>query len=204
MENLPKPNKGGRPRKIPRKTGNPMADALSERNPKDPGYAYARSTLAEAVHTDRTRANSFYAESATGYVEMLRDRTKKVLGSATPHDPLLVGKRLAGYGWMLERRTVLTELGRLADGVTPDAFQALTDVIDHVADRYDKLTAKAACAYVRGKRMGTTPRKERIAALHHDINAAINLHRQRHPESTWADIRRALDLSAGQIAHKAP
>jgi hypothetical protein len=44
---------------------------------------------------------------------------------------------------------------------------------------------------------------ERVAALHHDLNAAINLHRKRFPESSWADVQRALELTAGQVGRTA-
>ena len=105
---------------------------------------------------------------------------------------------------LLSRRTVLAEVGRMIDDPAGPDQRRVQAVVDHIAVRHDKLTAKAACAYIRGRRMGETKRRDRVASLHHDLNAAINVHRQRFPESTWADIRRALDLSAGQIEHKLP
>ena len=44
--------------------------------------------------------------------------------------------------------------------------------------------------------------RDRVAALHHDLEAAINLHRRRFPESSWADVHRALELTIGQIDRK--
>jgi hypothetical protein len=54
----------------------------------------------------------------------------------------------------------------------------------------------------QGRRMGETKRRDRVASLHHDLNAAINLHRQRFPESAWTDIREALELAVGQVERK--
>jgi hypothetical protein len=50
--------------------------------------------------------------------------------------------------------------------------------------------------------MGETKRRDRVASLHHDLNAAINLHRQRFPESDWTVIREALELTVGQVERK--
>jgi hypothetical protein len=123
-----------------------------------------------------------------------------------PHDPVLAAKTRAGMDWIMSRRTVLAELGRMMDQTgehpTDEERAQFQAVVHRIASRHDRLTAKSACAIVRGARMGETPRRERVAALHHGLNAAINLHCQRFPESTWADIRRALDLTAKQVAHK--
>jgi hypothetical protein len=192
MENFPK--RRGRPRKIPLPLGGglDLPDAT-------------REAFAEAVRTDRSHANAFYAEGAREVVEALAKQLKEL---RIPHDPALVAKQRLGMDWILARRTVLTELGRLMDEDPEDpseeSIERLQAVVRHIATRHEKLTAKAACAYIRGRRMGETRRRDRVASLHHDINAAINVHRQRFPESTWADIRRALDLSAGQIEHKLP
>ena len=57
--------------------------------------------------------------------------------------------------------------------------------------------------YVRTRRLGkTTSRKDRIQSLHHDLNAAINQHRHRYPESTWGDIQKAVKYTASQVARK--
>jgi hypothetical protein len=195
MENFPKPNKGGRPRKIPAAVS-PLGGALGERPPDEQGYL--REYFADATRTNRSRANAHYAEGARGVVEHLRDRVE------LPHDPVLAAKLRVGMDWILARRTVLTELGRLMDSqaATEETRARLQGVVHNLARRHDKLTAKTACAYVRGQRMGETSRRERVASLHHDLNAAINVHRQRYPESTWQDIKRALDLTTGQVERK--
>jgi hypothetical protein len=188
MENFPK--RRGRPRKIPQ----PMAAGL------DVPEA-TREVFAEAVRTERTHANTFYANIAREVVEHLSEQ----IPASLPHDPVLAAKLRLGMDWILARRTVLTELGRMMEDAPEEQdierFQA---VVRHIAARYDKLTAKAACAYIRGRRMGETKRRDRIASLHHDLNAAINLHRQRFPENTWTDIKQALELSADQIERKLP
>jgi hypothetical protein len=186
MENFPK--KRGRPRKIPESMVPEIPDI-------------SREYFAEVVQTDRSRANSFYAESA-----------KEVIGSLSkqieiPENPVLSAKLRLGMDWILSRRTVLAELGRMMDSEpdpTEQDIERFQAVVRHIASRHDKLTAKAACAYIRGRRMGETKRRDRVASLHHDLNAAINLHRQRFPESTWTDIKQALELSAGQIERKLP
>jgi hypothetical protein len=186
MENFPK--KRGRPRKIPESMVPEIPDI-------------SREYFAEVAQTDRSRANSFYAESA-----------KEVIGSLSkqieiPENPVLSAKLRLGMDWILSRRTVLAELGRMMDSEpdpTEQDIERFQAVVRHIASRHDKLTAKAACAYIRGRRMGETKRRDRVASLHHDLNAAINLHRQRFPESTWTDIKQALELSAGQIERKLP
>jgi hypothetical protein len=189
MENFPK---RGRPRKIPESL---VGSALKVREIPEA----SREVFAEALRTDRSRANAYYADSAKEVIEHLSKQIQM------PHDPVLGAKLRLGMDWILARRTVLTELGRMMDEDPEEQdierFQA---VVRHIAARYDKLTAKAACAYIRGRRMGETKRRDRIASLHHDLNAAINLHRQRFPESTWTDIKQALELSAGQIERKLP
>jgi hypothetical protein len=158
-----------------------------------------RETWAEVLRSDRSHANAYYAEIARDVVEGLSKQVQM------PEDPVYAAKLRLGMDWILARRTVLSELGRMMDGEPDPAaedVERFQKVVWHLASRHDKLTAKAACAYIRGRRMGETRRRDRVASLHHDINAAINVHRQRFPESTWADIRRALDLSAGQIEHK--
>jgi hypothetical protein len=75
--------------------------------------------------------------------------------------------------------------------------------VDYVADKHKKLGAKGAVAYIRRMRLGETKKhKARVAALHHDLNAAINLHYQRYPESSWEDIQRAVELTAGGVGKK--
>jgi hypothetical protein len=203
MENFPKPNKGGRPRKIPRSGGNPLADVLGEYSSEKQDFA--REFFAEGLRSDRTRANAYYADGAREVIEAYSKQVQD------PHDPVLAAKIRLGMDWILARRTVLTELGRMMGGEAkpaPEDIARLQDTVESVARRHDKLTAKAACAYISGRRMRETnppaSRKERVASLHHDLNAAINVHRQRHPESIWQDIKRALDLTTGQVERKLP
>jgi hypothetical protein len=193
MENFPK---RGRPRKIPQ----PMAADLDV-----PDSGPLRELFRETLVTSRTHANTFYADTAREVVEALAKQLKELW---IPHDPVLVAKQRLGMDWILARKTVLTELGRMMDEDSEEPSQEDIErfqaVVRSVASRHEKLTAKAACAYIRGRRMGETRRRDRVASLHHNINAAINVHHQRFPESTWTDIKKALDLSAGQIEHKLP
>jgi hypothetical protein len=184
MENFPK-KKRGRPRKIPESLVPEIPDTT-------------REVFAEAVRTERTRANAFYADSAREVVEALSEQVQ------IPENPVLAAKLRLGMDWILARRTVLTELGRMMDEDPEEQeierFQA---VVRHIASRRDKLTAKAACAYIRGRRLGETKRRDRIASLHHDLNRAINEHRQRYPESTWEDVQKALGHTVSQVSRKA-
>jgi hypothetical protein len=191
MENFPK--RRGRPRKIP----GPKIKPLGFENREIPGVA--RQIVMEPLQSDRTRANVYYADNAREVVEGLSKQVEM------PENPVLAAKLRLGMDWILARRTVLNELGRMMDGnvgPTKQDIRRFQAVVQHIAARHDKLSAKAACAYIRGRRMGETKRRDRVASLHHDLNAAINLHRQRFPESTWTDIRRALDLTTKQIEHK--
>jgi hypothetical protein len=178
--------------------GNALGDALADRSPEEQNFA--REYFADGLRTDRSRANAYYADMARDVVESLSKQVE------IPHDPVLAAKTRSGMDWIMSRRTVLAELGRMMDQTgehpTDEERAQFQAVVHRIAFRHDRLTAKAACAIVRGGRMGETPRRDRIAALHHDLNGAINLHRQRFPESTWTDIRRALDLTAKQVEHK--
>src|SRR5829696_8545080 len=107
MENFPKPNKGGRPRKIPRTLGNPLGDAMADRAPEEQNFA--REYFADALRTDRSRANGYYADIARDVVEGLSKQVE------IPHDPVLAAKTRAGMDWIMSRRTVLAELGRMMD-----------------------------------------------------------------------------------------
>jgi hypothetical protein len=188
MENFPK---RGRPRKIPQ----PMAAGL-----KVPDSEPLRELIGATLVTNRTHANAFYADTAREVVEELAQQLKEL---RVPHDPVLAAKQRLGMDWILARRTVLTELGRMMDEHPDDQeverFQA---VVMRIAAKHDKLSAKAACAYVRGRRLGETKRRDRVASLHHDLNAAINVHRQRFPESSWGDVLKALEHTEGQIRKK--
>jgi hypothetical protein len=161
----------------------------------------SREYFAEVVRTDRTHANAYYAEMARGVVEKFVEDLK---GETLISDPALHAKSRLGMDWILSRKTVLTELGRMMEEDPEEhdvkRFQA---VVAHIATRYDKLSAKAACAYIRRQRLGGASRRDRVSSLHRDLNAAINLHRKRFPESSWEDVQKALDLTAGQVGRKA-
>ena len=161
----------------------------------------SREYFAEVVRTDRTHANAYYAQMAREVVEKFVEDLK---GETLISDPALHAKERLGMDWMLSRKTVLTELGRMMEEDPEEhdvkRFQA---VVAHIATRYDKLTAKAAVSYIRRQRMGETKRRDRVAALHRDLNAAINLHRKRFPESSWDDVRKALEHTVSQVSRKA-
>ena len=161
----------------------------------------SREYFAEVVRTDRTHANAYYAEMARGVVEKFVEDLK---GETLISDPALHAKSRLGMDWILSRQTVLTALGRMMEEDPEEhdvaRFQA---VVAHIATRYDKLSAKAACAYIRHQRLGGASRRDRVSSLHRDLNAAINLHRKRFPESSWEDVQKALDLTAGQVGRKA-
>jgi hypothetical protein len=190
MENFPK--KRGRPRKIPES----LAGSFGLAPPPDIPEP-VREMFESRVRTERTRANRYYADGAREVVEELSKQARR------PDDPVLAAKLRLGMDWILARKTVLTELGRMMqEEPTERDIERFQDTVMGVAERHDKLTAKTAVARIRRARLGETERRERVADLHHDLNAAINLHRQRFPESTWADVRRALELTAGQIERK--
>jgi hypothetical protein len=187
MENFPK--KRGRPRKIP---DSPLPGVKAPEIPEP-----AREFFDWSRQSERNRANLYYADRAREVVEAL---SKKV---RMPEDPALAAKLRLGMDWILGRRTVLSELGRmLIEDPTEQDIQRFQDVVSYITTRHSKITAKAAAAHVRRVRLGETGRRDRVAALHHDLNVAINLHRKRFPESSWADVRRALELTTVQIERK--
>jgi hypothetical protein len=149
--------------------------------------------------TDRTNANLYYANTAKEVVEFFAEQVR----TSPTDDPVRSAKRRLGLDWILGRQTVLTEIGRTMDEEpSAEVVARFEDLVMSLADRYDKLTAKTAVARIRRARLGETARRERVASLHHDLNAAVNLHRQRFPESTWKDVRRALRLTVEQIERK--
>ena len=183
MENLPK--KRGRPRKIPEPMGPEIPDALSE-------------IVGSPTKTARTHANAYYADRARGVIEGYVEQVK------IPEDPLRAARIRVGMDWILTKKTVLTELGRMmVEEPTEQDMRRFQSTVDYVADKQKKLGAKGAVAYIRRSRLGETKkRKVRVAALHHDLNAAVNLHRQRYPESSWPDILEAVELTAGVVGRK--
>jgi len=118
-------------------------------------------------------------------------------------DPIRAASVRIGMDWILARRTVLTELGRMMEEepTERDIVRFQTAVM-YIAERHKKMTAKAACAHIRRLRLGETERRDRVASLHHHVNAAINQHRRRFLESTWADVHRAVELTAQQVGRK--
>jgi hypothetical protein len=190
MENLPKRSRG-RPRKIP-ESGFGELERKFRQIPKE-----ARGLSPFHVPTERTAANRFYADRARAVLPELSKSLR------VPDDAVLLAKIRVGIDWILGRTTVLSELGRM---VVEDPSQSdiarFQDTVRHIAERHPKLTAKEAAAYVRRMRLGETERRGRLEALHHDLNAAINYHRRRFPESSWADVLKALELTEGQIRKK--
>jgi hypothetical protein len=141
MENFPK--RRGRPRKIP---GSKIKlPGVENREVPD----VARQMVIEPFQSDRTRANAYYADNSREVVEGLSKQVEM------PENPVHAAKLRLGMDWILARRTVLTELGRMMDrDPTEEAVARFQAVVRHIASRHDKLTAKAACAYIRGRRMG--------------------------------------------------
>ncbi len=192
MENFPKTSKRGRPRKIPA----PELGDLGRKFRQLPKGA-GGFTLFD-VPTERTAANRYYADRGRGAVGAF-SKTVRIA-----HDPALAAKLRVGMDWIANRTTVASEIGRMVESENPTAEEVarFQDTVTYIAERHDKLTAKDAAAYVRRMRMGETGRRERIEALHHDLNAAINHHRRRFPESSWADVLRAFELTEGQVRKK--
>jgi hypothetical protein len=157
-------------------------------------------SLGFEVPTERTAANRFYADKAR---EVLSGMSKMSENQHVVGGPVRWAKICVGIDWILERNTVLSELGRMiVEDPSQRDIARFQDTVRHVAERHSKLTAKEAAAYVRRMRLGETQRRDRLAALHHDLNAAINYHRRRFPESSWADVLKALELTEAQIRKK--
>ncbi len=185
MENLPKRPRG-RPRKIPESRFAEMGRNLRQ-IPVSPFD----------VPTERTTANRFYADTARGVLPELSKNLR------IPDDPVLSARIRVGIDWILGRTTVLSELGRMmVEDPSQEDIARFRDTVRHIAERCPKITAKEAAAYVRRMRLGETERRDRLEALHHDLNAAINYHRRRFPESSWADVLKALELSERQVSKK--
>jgi hypothetical protein len=137
MENFPK--RRGRPRKIPES----LRASFGLKSPEIPDAA--REMVVGALRTDRTRANAYYAYYAREAVEGLLKQVEM------PENPVLAAKLRLGMDWILARRTVLTELGRMMDrDPTEEDVARFQAVVRHIASRHDKLTARAVCAYIRG------------------------------------------------------
>ncbi len=153
-----------------------------------------------SVPTERTAANRYYAGRGRGAVEAF-SKTVRI-----SHDPVLAARLRGGMDWITKRATVASEIGRMVESEHPTAEEVarFQDTVTYVAERRPKITAKEAAAYVRRQRLGetTATRRERLQALHHDLNAAINYHRRRFPESSWADVLKALEHTEGQIRKK--
>ncbi len=188
MENLPKIKKRGRPRKLPEPTHWELPQI-----PKDVG-----ALVGFDVPTERTSANRYYAGRGRGAVEAF-SKTVRI-----SHDPVLAARLRVGMDWITKRATVASEIGRMVESEHPTAEEVarFQDTVTYIAERHPKITAKEAAAYARRMRLGETERRVRLEALHHDLNAAINYHRRRFPESSWADVLKALELTEGQIRKK--
>jgi len=185
--------KRGRPRKIPESELGDISRKFLQM-PKE-----MRGLAPLDVPTERTRANRYYADKAADLLEDIAHHP-----ATFPEDPVYTAKLRTGIDWIRTRRTILAELGRMLDeGPSEQGTYRVYDAVKHIAERHDKLTARAAAAYVRRQRLGETKRSERVRALHHDLYVVIQQHRQRYPESTWADVLRALEPLARQIERKA-
>jgi hypothetical protein len=185
MENLPKTR--GRPRKLP--------EPMHKKLPSMPEAV--REIAGLEAPTERTAANRFYADTAR---EVLPELSKNL---SIPDDPALAARLRAGIDWILGRRTVLSELGRMmVEEPREGDIARFQGVVRYIAQRRPRITAKEAAAYVRRMRLGETDRRSRLEALHHDLNVAINYHRRRFPESSWADVLKALEATEGQIRKK--
>jgi hypothetical protein len=152
------------------------------------------------VPTERTSANRYYAGYGRGVVEEF-SKTVRI-----PHDPVLAARLRVGMDWIASRTTVASEIGRMVESEHPTAegVARFRDIVTYIAESRPRITAKEAAAYVRRQRLGetTATRRERLRALHHDLNAAINYHRRRFPESSWADVLKALESTEEQIRKK--
>jgi len=187
MENFPKTPRG-RPRKIPESQFGEIERKVRQMPER------ARQELPFDAATERTRANRFYADKARAALQELSKELR------IPHDPVLQARTRVGMDWILGRTTVLSELGRMmVEDPSQEDVARFHDAVVHVAERHGKLSATDAVAYVRRMRMGATGWRERREALHHALNAAINHHRRRFPESSWADVLKALELTEGQV-----
>jgi hypothetical protein len=190
MENLPKRGRG-RPRKIPESGLGELGDKF-RRMPKE-----AQGLSPFDVPTERTTANRFYADKARRVLPMLAK------SFSAPDDPALSAKIRLGIDWILERTSVLSELGRMiVEEPTEEEKVRFRNTVQYIAEGHSKMAAKDAAAYARRMRLGETGRRDRLKALHHDLNAAINYHRRRFPESSWADVLKALEHTEGQIRKK--
>ncbi len=151
------------------------------------------------VPTDRTAANRYYAERGRGAVEEF-SKTVRIA-----HDPVWAAKLRGGMDWIASRITVASEIGRMmVEKPSQEDLSRFGNTLTYIAERRPKITAREAAAYARRQRLGetTVTRRERLQALHHDLNAAINYHRRRFPESSWADVLKALEHTEGQIRKK--
>jgi hypothetical protein len=181
----------GRPRKIPKSDLGEIGRKIRQM-PRQ-----ARELSSFDVPTERTAANRFYADRAR---EVLPKLSKSL---RIPDDPVLSATIRVGIDWILGRTTVLSELGRMiVEDPSQRDIARCQDTVRYIAQRHPKFTAKAASAYVRRMRLGETERGDRLEALHHDLNAAINYHRRRFPESSWADVLKALERSEQQVRKK--
>ncbi len=193
MENLPKKARG-RPRKIPASPQAELRDKFRQ-TPKGGPSPFD-------VPTERTAANRFYAGAAR---QVLPELSKRL---SLPEDPFLSAKIRVGIDWILARITVLSELGRmLVEEPSPDDIKRFQDTVRYIAQGHTRMTARDAAAYARSVRLGEErqrgfARKDRLAALHHELNAAINHHRRRFPESSWEDVLKALEHTDKQVRKK--
>jgi hypothetical protein len=179
-----------------------IMEAASEkkrgRPPKIAGEERAALKKHFPNHTDRRRADFFYAGMAHRELEGL-------YFGVVAEDPSLAKRLRERTGWVLEKPSILAELGRiLGPEEEPGEEEAMLFLyaVRWLEDSYPNRNVKRAVAHIRRMRLGETRRGHRLAALHHDLNQAINRHRQRYPETDWEDVLGALDYTVRQVARK--
>jgi len=160
------------------------------RPPKIP--AQERASLNQnAPHiTRRQRDNWYYASIAQSVIETIFQR-EELVG---------LGITRQKHGWLLERISILAELGRVLEGAkhndpskeAPPAFHIFVDMLLWLGEK--KPSAKAAVARLRRWRTGKAPPPSRTA-LANVIVDAIRAYWQQHPELDPAMVREALAIT---------
>jgi hypothetical protein len=150
-------------------------------------------------HTDRRRADFFYAGRGGAELEGL-------YFGLIAENPEVAKRARARTDWVLKKPSILAELGRILgseEDPGEEAAMLFLYAVKWLEDYYPNKNVKRAVAHIRRIRIGETRRGQRLATLHHDLNMAINRHRQRYPETDWEDVQAALDYTVRQVARKA-
>jgi hypothetical protein len=188
METFPK-KKRGRPRKLPEPPNHERRQQF-EAYPKEV-REITGAMVGFTIPTERTEANRYYADRARAAVRSLsQDLAERPLD-----DPVRTAKLRIGMDWVMERSTVLTELGRmLGDDLSEAERWRFQDALTYVALKRPSITAKEAAAYVKNVRLGRAGRKKRLRALYRELDAVVSSHMTRYPETTVDDVIRCLNL----------